>query len=136
MKKVVALLLALVLVLAMAACGQAPAADEPAAASIKIGAILIHDENSGYDMAHIEGITKACEALGISVEENVTFKYNIPEDESAYDALPTWLTTAATSSSPTPTATRPTWSWQPPSSPTPSLWPAPATWPLSPAWTI
>ena len=86
MKKVVALLLALVLVLAMAACGQAPAADEPAAASIKIGAILIHDENSGYDMAHIEGITKACEALGISVEENVTFKYNIPEDESAYDA--------------------------------------------------
>ena len=81
MKKILALLLVVVMVVAMTACGAKDAADE----GIKIGAILVHDENSGYDMAHIEGLTKACEALGIDMA-NVSFKYNIPEDESAYDA--------------------------------------------------
>ena len=51
---------------------------------LKIGVILIHDENSGYDMAHIEGILGAIEQLGIS-KDQVIFKYNIPEDETAYD---------------------------------------------------
>ncbi len=51
----------------------------------KIGAILVHDENSGYDLAHIEGILQAVEALGLSADQ-VTFKYNIAEDESCYDA--------------------------------------------------
>ena len=81
MKKLLALLLALVLVVSMAAC----AGDTNTDADIKIGAILVHDENSGYDMAHIEGLTNACAALGIDMN-NVTFKYNVPEDESCYDA--------------------------------------------------
>lgn len=51
---------------------------------LKIGVILIHDENSGYDMAHIEGILGAIEELGIS-KDQVIFKYNIPEDETCYD---------------------------------------------------
>ncbi len=114
MKKLLALLLALVMVFGLVACGSnetpAPAdekapetaeketpetetpddsAETPAPAEeeagIKIGAILVHDENSGYDAAHIEGLTGACEALGIPME-NVTFKYNVPEDESCYDA--------------------------------------------------
>ena len=117
MKKLLALLLALVMVFGLIACGsknetpaepeqkteepaapaetKEPEAEEPEApaepaepaeesAGIKIGAILVHDENSGYDMAHIEGLTQACEALGIPME-NVTFKYNIPEDETCYD---------------------------------------------------
>jgi len=122
MKKLLALLLVVVMVLGMVACGSkeapkteekkeetsAPATEEkkeepkkeeekkeeekkeeaPAveeAPSIKIGAILVHDENSGYDMAHIEGLNKACEALGID-PSSISYKYNIPEDESCYDA--------------------------------------------------
>ena len=81
MKKILALLLVVVMVVAMTACG----AKEATGDDIKIGAILVHDENSGYDMAHIEGLTGACEALGISMD-NVSFKYNIPEDETCYDA--------------------------------------------------
>ena len=55
-------------------------------ATLKIGAILVHDENSGYDMAHIEGLLTACEALGIP-EENISFKYNIPETEAAAESV-------------------------------------------------
>lgn len=60
-------------------------ADTAVNTDVKIGVILVHDENSGYDMAHIEGITNACAALGIDMA-NVTFKYNVPEDEKCYDA--------------------------------------------------
>lgn len=54
------------------------------AEELKIGVILIHDENSGYDMAHIEGIRGAIENLNLSPDQ-VIWKYNIPEDETAYD---------------------------------------------------
>ncbi|MEG1988119.1 MAG: BMP family ABC transporter substrate-binding protein, partial [Oscillibacter sp.] len=91
MKKFLALLLSLVMVMSLAACGEkpAPAAPEapaePAAnADFKIGLICVHDENSGYDLAHIEGILGAVEALGLS-KDQITFKYNVPEDESCYD---------------------------------------------------
>ncbi len=52
--------------------------------NVKIGFIALHDNNSGYDAAHIEGITKAAEELGIN-KSQIIFKYNIPEDETAYD---------------------------------------------------
>ena len=55
-----------------------------AASDLKIGVILIHDENSGYDFAHLEGVKKAAANLGIS-ESQIIFKYNIPEDETCYD---------------------------------------------------
>ena len=105
MKKLLALLLALVMVFALAACGSseepadtsAPAdtnewpeplpregRDAIAAADLKIGAILVHDENSGYDMAHIDGLNGAAAALGIDPSQ-IIFKYNIPEDETCYD---------------------------------------------------
>ncbi|MEG2175431.1 MAG: BMP family ABC transporter substrate-binding protein [Oscillibacter sp.] len=91
MKKFLALLLSLVMVMSLAACGEkpAPAAPEapaePAAnADFKIGLICVHDENSGYDLAHIEGIKGAMKELGLS-ESQITFKYNIPEDDSCYD---------------------------------------------------
>lgn len=52
---------------------------------IKIGFIALHDNNSGYDAAHIEGITKAAKDLGFDVATQVIFKYNIPESAVAYD---------------------------------------------------
>ena len=101
MKKLVAVILTLVLALSLVACA-APAAEEapvveeaPAEeavveeapveeAAVKIGVILVHDENSGYDMAHIEGIEAAKAALGLT-DDQVIYKYNVPEDEKCYD---------------------------------------------------
>jgi basic membrane protein A len=103
MKKFLAMLLALAMSMSLVACGGSSsdtssttdtssdtsstttdtAADT--AADIKIGMICVEDDNSGYDHAHIEGLTTACEALGIDVASQVIFKYNIPEDEKCYD---------------------------------------------------
>jgi len=100
MKKLVAVILTLVLALSLVACA-APAAEEApveevaeeaveevveevAEEAVKIGVILVHDENSGYDMAHIDGVEGAKAALGIS-DDQVIYKYNIPEDETCYD---------------------------------------------------
>ena len=81
MKKLLALLLALVMVLGLTACGTKKEDDS----KIKIGLICVHDVNSGYDVAHIDGLTEACKALGIDVNSQVIFKYNIPEDETCQD---------------------------------------------------
>ena len=111
MKKLLALLLALAMIFAMAACSSdtdspsddANAADpgteagdsgdsgdsgETAAPGVKIGMICIHDINSAYDAAHIEGLTAACAELGIDAgdPEQVIFKYNTAEDQNCYDA--------------------------------------------------
>ena len=121
MKKIIALLLAVVMVFALVACAStakteektdapapaetnneqttepaeetdAPAEDETAepagdavGTDIKIGVVLIGDENEGYTYSHIKGIQEAAKALGIS-ESNIIWKYSIPEDESCYDA--------------------------------------------------
>ena len=118
MKKIIALLIALLLVFMFAACGadtsdstddtatddtatddtatddtatDDTAADDTAtddttaAADVKIGVILIHDENTGYDFAHIEGIKAAAAATGINADDQIIWKYNIPEDETCYD---------------------------------------------------
>lgn len=47
---------------------------------------MLHDENSGYDMAHIEGLTTACKNLGLDLDTQLIIKYNVPEDENCYDA--------------------------------------------------
>lgn len=83
MKKLLALLLAMTMVFALAACGDS--GKDSGGDGVKIGLICVHDINSGYDAAHIEGLTAACEELGIDVEKQVIFKYNIPEDETCYD---------------------------------------------------
>ena len=61
MKKILALMLALVMVFALAACGQQAA---PAESSFKAGLICLHDENSGYDANFITAFKAACAAVG------------------------------------------------------------------------
>ena len=95
MKKFLAMLLALTMALSLAACGEkkeeAPAetpaetpAEESTVSDVKIGLICVHDINSGYDAAHIEGLQTACKELGIP-ESQIVMKYNIPEDETCQD---------------------------------------------------
>ncbi len=85
MKKSITLVLALamVLVFALTGCG-APAESAPASSDVKIGVILVHDENTGYDFAHIDGIKKAAAAVGIA-DDQIIWQYNVPEDETCYD---------------------------------------------------
>ena len=52
---------------------------------VKIGVILLHDENVGYDFAHIQGIKTAAKALGIS-DDQIIWKYSIGEDQTCHDA--------------------------------------------------
>ena len=101
MKKFVALLLALAMVFALCACGEAapkqdsttPAennqpADNAAengsadATALKVGFIFLHDENSTYDLNFMNAAKEACEKMGV---ESVS-KTNIPEDQSCYEA--------------------------------------------------
>ncbi len=84
MKKLFSLLLALCLVLSLGVCALA---DEGGIApeDLKIGMVCIGDNNSGYDIAHITGLEKAMDALGVPAE-NVTYKYNVGENEEAADA--------------------------------------------------
>ncbi|MDR0951565.1 MAG: BMP family ABC transporter substrate-binding protein [Oscillospiraceae bacterium] len=83
MKRILTALLALVMITALVACGGD--SKESADSDMKVGIILIGDENEGYTYAHMEGILNAVKELGIG-EENLVYKFSIPEDESAYDA--------------------------------------------------
>ena len=44
---------------------------------IKIGVILLGDENEGYTAAHIDGIEAAADALNLS-DDQIVWRYNIP----------------------------------------------------------
>ena len=79
MKKILAVLLAAVLVLALAACGGKPS-DE--AKDFKAGFIFLHDENSTYDLNFINAAKQACENLGITP----IMKTNIDESNDCYEA--------------------------------------------------
>ena len=90
MKKLFAILLALVMMLSIVACGskdEGASAGEGAAATndLKIGVILLHNDQIGYDAAHMEGIKAAAAALNLS-DDQIIWKYEIPETDAAYDA--------------------------------------------------
>ena len=76
MKKLIALILAAVL--CMAAC-VAMAAD------LKVGVILVGDETEGYTLAHMNGIKAAAANLGLA-DNQIIWKYKVPEDQSCYDS--------------------------------------------------
>ena len=114
MKKIIALLMAMVLVLALAACGE-EAATEPketegaeategvegtepagtegtAAADIKVGAIYINSKNdtAGYTFAHHSGIVAAMEGLGLDPATDLVIVDEVPEDkQQVLDAIDT-----------------------------------------------
>lgn len=110
MKKFLALLLALVMVFALAACGEAETTTSDAPASeapedgtvseapegdgtvagipldqVKVGFIFLHDENSTYDLNFINAAKAACEALGLT-EDQYVLRTNVPEGQECYDA--------------------------------------------------
>ncbi len=85
MKKFVAMLLALVMVFALCACGDKPQDDKQDKAAVKVGFICLHDENSTYDKNFIDAAKAACKNAGLS-EDQYIIKTNIPENQKCYDA--------------------------------------------------
>ena len=75
MKKIVALLVALVLCLT---------AVSALAEEVKLGVILLHDEDSTYDLNFINGVKAAAEKLGLS-ESQIIMKRGIPESNECYE---------------------------------------------------
>ena len=108
MKKILALLLAAMMVLAFAACGEdnggtpTPTPDVKGMSAdvlprnavtpttqipddFKIGMICLHDENSTYDNNFIQALRQVQQDLGLS-DDQVVLVTNIGEDSSCYDA--------------------------------------------------
>ncbi len=104
MKKLLALVLAVVCIFAMTACSGNTANGENGNGNgngsadtenkgtdtldkrnIKVGFIFLHDENSTYDKNFMDAAKEAKEALGLS-DSQVVFKTNIPEGNECYEA--------------------------------------------------
>lgn len=104
MKKLLALLLVFVMLLGVTACGgskkddeaKSPVSDPLLAApaivkdydvksDFKLGVILLHDENSTYDLNFINAVLAVKEALGLT-DDQVIMKRNIPESNDCYEA--------------------------------------------------
>ena len=95
MKKILAVLLAALMLFTLAACGgngddtntTDPAGNEGTALDdIKIGVIVLHNETVGYDENFMIAVEAACDELGIDKDSNLLYKKEIYEDSSCYDA--------------------------------------------------
>jgi basic membrane protein A len=91
MKKLLALLLAAIMIISMAACSKEEEKDEftgeeilapIAAEDLKVGFIFLHDENSTYDKNFIDAAKEACKNMGVEMVQ----KTQIPESNACYDA--------------------------------------------------
>lgn len=101
MKKLLALLLAAVMVFSIGACGKKDDAAEGGSSKkgskasssakvgsiedIKVGFIFLHDENSTYDKNFMDAADAVKETLKLS-DSQVIFKTNIPEGNECYEA--------------------------------------------------
>lgn len=87
MKKFLSLALALLMVLTcvsmFAACSEAGTTSDDD--SFKLGVILLHDEDSTYDLNFINGVNAAKEALGLT-DDQIIIKRNISESNDCYEA--------------------------------------------------
>ncbi|MBQ8081219.1 MAG: BMP family ABC transporter substrate-binding protein, partial [Clostridia bacterium] len=81
MKKLAALLLVLTLCLGAAAA----MADGITKENVKLGVILLHDEDSTYDRNFIDGVNEAVANLGLS-EDQVIIVRNIEESNDCFEA--------------------------------------------------
>ena len=82
MKKILALLLAVVMVLGLAACSGGNNGDEDKKVDLKVGFIFLHDEQSTYDKNFMVAAKAACEEMGVEYAQ----KTQIPESRDCYDA--------------------------------------------------
>ncbi len=86
LRKVLAVLLSLVFVFGVAACGgntnEAETKTDSPAEKLKVGFIFLHDENSTYDKNFIVAAKAACEAMGVEY----LAKVNIPEGAECQEA--------------------------------------------------
>ena len=91
MKKFLALLLSLVMVLALVACGDkkddtnTDDQDNNEVTDFKVGFIMLHDENSTYDLNFINAAKAACAEMGLT-EDQYILRTNIPEGQECYNA--------------------------------------------------
>ena len=103
MKKILALMLCLVMLFSFAACGGQDKDDDKASvteallaapaivkdfeinADFKLGVILLHDENSTYDLNFINAVNNVKKALGLA-DDQVIIKRNIDESNDCYEA--------------------------------------------------
>ncbi len=82
MKKILALLLAAVMLFSLTACGGAGGNKDAEKSDLKVGFIFLHDENSTYDKNFIDAAKKACENMGVEYAQKV----NVPESNECYEA--------------------------------------------------
>ena len=93
MKKIIALVLATLMLLGLVACSAPADEGDEAKANFKVGAIYINSKNdtAGYTYAHHHGITEAMKQLGLDVEKQLFIVDEVPEDKaqvlSAVDTL-------------------------------------------------
>ena len=101
MKKILAILLAVVMLFGLTACGGTEdvtlgMSDSPLAAptitpdyevpeDFKVGFICLHDEKSTYDKNFLNAVKTIKEALGLK-DEQVLTKINVPETNDCYEA--------------------------------------------------
>ena len=83
MKKLLALVLAVLMLVTLAACGGN--ADDNAAKDIKVGFICLHDEKSTYDLNFLNGVDEVKKALNLK-DDQVIVKTNVPEGDECYQA--------------------------------------------------
>ncbi len=100
MKKILALLLAALMVFGLAACGGAEdkntMSESPLPATelvvdyevkddFKIGFICLHDEKSSYDKNFLDAADEMIKAVGLTTDQYI-IKINIPEGKECYEA--------------------------------------------------
>lgn len=87
MKRVLVVLLSILMILSFTACGDSGSGtgESDSGSDLKIGIILVGDENEGYTAAHIDGIKEAAENLGIS-DDQIIWKYSVGETQDCKDA--------------------------------------------------
>ncbi len=84
MKKIIALILAVLMVMSFSACnGTNNSNNDGGASDFKVGAIYINSKNdtAGYTYAHHNGITTAMKAMGMDVDKQLLIVDEVPEDK-------------------------------------------------------